>query len=104
METNNVIDLDEIVEMINDILVDMPFIDGYAHITDKKILNKLEYELRERIVILQEQLTAIIPRREEIVQLCKKRGIKVNLSQSKPDSWGLHVYYLHTNKGSFMFG
>lgn len=104
MNTNNAIDLNEIVEMLNDILVDMPFIDGYAHITDKRILNKFDYELRERIVILQEHLTAVMHRHDEIAHICKKRGIKVNITKSRPDSWDMHIYFLHTNKGSFMFG
>lgn len=98
------IDLNELVESINDILVDLPLPNGNTHITDKKVLNKFDYELRERVVILQEQLTDAIEDRHEIVNACNKRGIRVNLSRSRPDSWGMNVYFLHTRKGSFLFG
>lgn len=98
------IDLHELVETLNDLLVDLPYDSGWTHITDKKVLNKFDYELRERVVIFQEQLTAAIAHRDEIVHICNKRGMRVRLTRSKPDSWGWYIYFLHTTKGSFLFG
>lgn len=94
----------DIVDMINDIIDALPNNPKKTFIMEKRIINKLDYELRDQLLILQEQLTQHVADYTVLIDLCCQRGMNISVTRGYLDSWGMRAYYLCTPKGIIMFG